>query len=102
MEADDCKSDSHIVAGNGVSPFNFKLQSNVHSGQTREAGATFIEHPTSVVPYPPSLSVQPPSPGIYARPNAQGIPAPIWQLSQSWVDYEGGDDLYVVTLFKKV
>jgi hypothetical protein len=90
------------LADNGFSLFNFKLQSNVHSGQTREAEATFTEHPASIGSYPPSLSVQPPSPRVYARPNAQGIPTPIWQLSQSWVDYDGGEDLYVITLFKKV
>jgi len=83
-----------------ISPFNFTSQQTVHVGQTETAGATFTEHPPEQTPYHPR--VQPPPPQVYAMPNAQGIPTPIWQLSQTWIDYEGGDDLRLTILFKKV
>lgn len=41
-------------------------------------------------------------PDIFARPNAQGIPGPLWQLFNAAVEYQGGEDLRVLIHFKKV
>jgi len=41
-------------------------------------------------------------PEIFARPDAQGIPGPLWELVDAAVDYAGSDDLRVVIHFRKI
>jgi hypothetical protein len=40
-------------------------------------------------------------PEVYARPNEQGIPGPLWELIYADLDYQGGDDLRVIIHFRK-
>ena len=94
---------SHIytsLTGDRSSPFKFTPQPNAQGEQPWGPGASFTGHPAA-----PTDSTCPPNfqpPQVYARPNAQGIPSPTWQLSQSWIDYEGGEDLRLIILFKKI
>ena len=88
--------------GDRPSPFKFTLQPNTQGDSERpwEPGASFTGHPAA-----PTVSTCPPNfepPRVHAWPNAQGILAPTWQLSQSWIDYEGGEDLRLIILFKKI
>jgi hypothetical protein len=81
-------------------PVETTLQPNMHSDQTGEPGFSSIGHPVAVPTCPPNL--QPPSAYREARPNTEGVPTPIWQLSQSWVDYEDDEGLRLIIQFKKI
>jgi hypothetical protein len=88
------------LAGDRPAPFKFTPQPNTQGGQPWEPGASFTGHPAA-----PTASTCPPNfqpSQVYARPSAQGIFAPTWQLSQSWINYEGGEDLRLIILFKKI
>lgn len=79
---------------------NSSLQPNVPVGQ-----AAGNPGPSSqVAGQPPtvaSLAWDEVYPNICARPDEQGIPGPLWQLVDVAVNQPGGDDLYVITHFKK-
>jgi hypothetical protein len=79
-------------------PLNFPLQPNVPNGQagTGNPSASF-----PVTDQPPTWYDR--HPNVFARPDAQGIPAPVtWRLIYASIDYEDGDDLRVVIHFRKI
>ncbi|KAI0005312.1 hypothetical protein BJV74DRAFT_880595 [Russula compacta] len=72
------------------------INAGVNSGQTGRAEANFAGQPP-IVACPPGL--QPLDP--YARLNAQGIPTPLWQPFKTWLEYDGGDYIRQVMIYKK-
>lgn len=77
------------------SPLNFTLQSSVHSEQTGPS-TSFVGQPPTC---PPNFRLF--DPDVYARPDARGIPGPLWELSDVRLDYRGGDYAGVYIVFKK-
>jgi hypothetical protein len=75
---------------------NSSLQPNVPSGQAGNQSASFQ------VGQPPTMTWHDLRPEVFARPDAQGIPGPLWQLIDAALDYEGGDDLRVVIQFRRI
>ncbi len=89
----------HVYADGSSESLLNSLQPNmhVHSERADDPGASFhVASMVQAMTSPPYLY-----PEVYARPGAQGIPGPLWELSNSTLDYEGGDDLCVVIYFKK-
>lgn len=78
------------------SPLNFIPQAGVNSGQTGKAEANFAGQPP-IVACPSGF--QPLDP--YARLDGQGMPTPLWQPFKTWLEYDGGDYIRQVMIFKK-
>ena len=80
-------------------PLNTSRQPTVSSGRagTGNPGASF-----QVTGQPPTMAWHDRHPEIFARPDAQGIPGPLWELVDAAVDYAGSDDLRVVIHFRKI
>ncbi|KAF8499000.1 hypothetical protein F5888DRAFT_129356 [Russula emetica] len=70
---------------------------NVPSGQAGIPGANF-----QVAGQPATMTWQDLHPEIFARPDAHGIPGPLWELSYASLDYQGGDDVRVVIHFRRI
>jgi hypothetical protein len=76
---------------------NSSLQPNVPVGQAAgNPGPSF-----QIAGQPPAWAWDEVRPNICARPDEQGIPGPLWQLVNVAVEQPGGDDLYVITHYKK-
>jgi hypothetical protein len=84
-----------------LSPFA-STQTNAYSGQTGEGGTGIAGDPPTVsaTSFPPPFP--PPPPGGYAPPNAQGIYADLWQLSNIRLVNEGSESLSLVIQLKMV
>lgn len=77
------------------SPLDSTLQSSAHSGQTGQATGFIGQSPSR----PPNFRLS--HPDVSARPDARGIPSPLWELFEVKLDYIGGDYARVCIVFKK-
>ena len=75
------------------------LQPNVPSQAGNPSASYQVAGQPPTVAWPDWQNLHP---NIFARPNAQGIPGPLWQLFNAAVEYQGGEDLRVLIHFKKV
>jgi hypothetical protein len=78
---------------------NSSLQPNVPRANEQAAGNPGAS--IQVANQPPSMAWHDLYPNICARPNAQGIPPPLWDLFNVAVDQRGDDDLHVIVHFKR-
>lgn len=70
---------------------------NLPNGQAGNPSASF-----QAAGQPPTMPWRDLHPDVFATPDAQGVPGPLWRLIYAALDYEGGDDLRVVIHFRRI
>lgn len=97
--AADCVGEraSHMVHSPLRVATQLLTQPNLPNGQASNPGSSF-----QVAGQPPTMPWRGLYPDLFARPDAQGIPGPLWEMNHVEVNHQGGDDLQVVIHFRKM